>query len=78
MAEEKFEEALKKLEEIVKEMESGGLTLEESLKSFEEGIRLSRFCAKELDEAERRIEVLLKNEEGADIQPFKEGDKSDP
>lgn len=77
MAEEKFEEALKKLEEIVKEMESGDLTLEESLKSFEEGIRLSRFCAKKLDEAERRIEVLLKNEDGADIQPFKGEDKSD-
>jgi exodeoxyribonuclease VII small subunit len=77
MVEEKFEEALKKLEEIVREMESGDLTLEESLKSFEEGIRLSRFCAKKLDEAERRIEVLLKNEEGADIKPFKGEDKSD-
>jgi exodeoxyribonuclease VII small subunit len=77
MAEEKFEEALKKLEDIVKEMESGDLTLEESLKSFEEGIRLSRFCAKKLDEAERRIEVLLKNEERADIKPFKGEDKSD-
>ena len=71
MAEEKFEEALKKLEEIVKEMESGDLTLEESLKSFEEGVRLSRFCAKKLDEAERRIDILLKNEEGLEIQPFK-------
>lgn len=77
MAEEKFEEALKKLEDIVREMESGDLTLEESLKSFEEGIRLSRFCAKKLDEAERRIEVLLKNEEGPDIQPFKGEDKGD-
>jgi len=75
MAKEKFEEALKKLEDTVREMESGDLTLEESLKSFEEGIRLSRFCAKKLDEAERRIEVLLKNEEGADIQPFKGEDK---
>ena len=78
MAKEKFEEALKKLEDIVREMESGDLTLEESLKSFEEGIRLSRFCAKKLDEAERRIEILLKNEEGSDIQPFKGEDKSAP
>jgi exodeoxyribonuclease VII small subunit len=77
MTEEKFEEALKKLEDIVREMESGDLTLEESLKSFEEGIRLSRFCAKKLDEAERRIEVLLKNEEGADIKPFEGEDKSE-
>lgn len=69
MAEEKFEDALKKLEEIVKEMESGDLTLEESLKSFEEGVRLSRFCAKKLDEAERRIDTLLKNEDGVNIHP---------
>ncbi|MBE9546634.1 MAG: exodeoxyribonuclease VII small subunit [Proteobacteria bacterium] len=72
MAEKKFEEALKKLEEIVRKMESGDLTLEESLKSFEEGVSLSRFCAKKLDEAERRIDILLKNEEGLDIQPFEE------
>ena len=76
MAKEKFEEALKKLEKIVREMESGDLTLEKSLKSFEEGVRLSRFCAKKLDEAERRIDILLKNEEGLDIQPFKEDDES--
>lgn len=76
MAKEKFEEALKKLEDIVREMESGDLTLEKSLKSFEEGVRLSRFCAKKLDEAERRIDILLKNEEDRDIQPFKEDDES--
>lgn len=76
MAKEKFEEALKKLEKIVREMESGDLTLEKSLKSFEEGVRLSRFCAKKLDEAERRIDILLKNEEDLDIQPFKEDDES--
>ena len=76
MAEEKFEDALKKLEEIVKEMESGDLTLEESLKSFEEGVRLSRFCAKKLDEAERRIDILLKNKEGLEIQPFEEESES--
>jgi exodeoxyribonuclease VII small subunit len=72
MAEEKFEEALSKLEEIVKKMESGELTLDESLKAFEEGIRLSRLCAGKLDEAERRVEVLLKTEEGFDVRPFKE------
>jgi Exodeoxyribonuclease VII small subunit (EC 3.1.11.6) len=79
MAEKKFEEALKELEEIVRKMESGDLTLEESLKSFEEGVRLSRFCSKRLDEAERRIEVLLKNEEGlVDIKPFRESDDDIP
>ncbi len=76
MAEEKFEEALGKLDEIVRKMESGDLTLEESLTAFEEGIRLSRFCARKLDEAERRVDVLLKTEEGFDAMPFKEKEES--
>ena len=76
MAEEKFEDALAKLEEIVRKMESGDLTLDESLKAFEEGIRLSRLCAAKLDETERRVEVLLKTEEGFDAKPFKEKDES--
>lgn len=68
MAKDKFEEALKKLEELVKKMESGDLALEESLKAFEEGIRLIRFCTGKLDEAERRVEILLKNDQG-DLAP---------
>jgi len=79
MAEKKFEEALKELEEIVRKMESGDLTLEESLKSFEEGVRLSRFCSERLDEAERRVEILLKSEEGlVDIKPFREDEDDLP
>lgn len=77
MAEVKFEDALAKLEEIVRKMEQGELTLDESLASFEEGIRLSRLCAAKLDEAERRIEILLKKEGGTETRPFKlepEGD----
>ncbi len=77
MADEKFEEALEKLEEIVKKMESGDLTLDESLKAFEEGIRLSRLCAQKIDEAERHVEILLKTQEGFDVKPFKEKDESD-
>jgi len=77
MAEEKFEEALEKLEEIVRKMESGDLTLEESLKAFEEGIRLSRLCSQKIDEAERRVEVLLKTQNGFDVKPFKDKDESD-
>jgi exodeoxyribonuclease VII small subunit len=77
MAEEKFEEALERLEEIVKKMESGDLTLDESLKAFEEGIRLSRLCAQRIDEAERRVEILLKTQDGFDVKPFKEKDESD-
>lgn len=64
MAKEKFEEAMDKLEEIIKKMETGDMGLEESLKAFEEGIKLARVCAKKLDEAQRRVEVLLRNEEG--------------
>ena len=56
MSKEKFEDALGKLEEIVRRMEAGEMSLEESLKAFEEGIKLSRLCAKKLDEADRRVE----------------------
>ena len=64
MATEKFETSLKKLEEIVHKLEGGALSLEDSLKAFEEGVRHSSFCAKKLDEAERRVEVLLKRKDG--------------
>jgi exodeoxyribonuclease VII small subunit len=71
MAKEKFEEALGRLEDIVKRMEAGDMTLEESLKAFEEGIKLARLCSRKLDEAERRVEILLKQEEELVIKPFK-------
>jgi len=64
MAEEKFEEALSRLEGIVSQLEGGDLDLEESLRLFEEGIRLSYFCGQKLDEAEKKIEILLKDREG--------------
>jgi exodeoxyribonuclease VII small subunit len=71
MAKEKFEEALKKLEKIVSKLEEEEISLEESLKFFEEGIRLSRFCNQKLDEVEKRVEILLKEKEGAlKIEPF--------
>ena len=57
----KFEECLQRLEAIVKELERGELALEESLKLFEEGIAISGSCRKELDEAEGKIEILLKD-----------------
>jgi exodeoxyribonuclease VII small subunit len=71
MAKEKFEEALGRLEDIVKRMEAGEMTLEESLKAFEEGIKLARLCSRRLDEAERRVEMLLKQEQELVIRPFK-------
>ncbi len=68
MPKEKFEEALRKLEKIVSRLEEGNISLEESLKLFEEGIRLSRFCNQRLEEAERRVEILLKGNDGG-IRP---------
>lgn len=70
MSKEKFEEALEKLEEIVRRMEAGEMTLEESLKAFEEGIKLSRLCARKLDEADRRVEILLREEGDLTAKPF--------
>lgn len=64
MAEMKFEEALSRLESIVERLEGADLSLEDSLKSFEEGIRLTRFCSKKLNEAEKKIEILLRDSEG--------------
>ncbi len=68
MAKERFEDALGKLEKIVTKLEDGDISLEESLRLFEEGIRLSRLCNQKLDEAERKVEILLKDKEGA-IRP---------
>jgi exodeoxyribonuclease VII small subunit len=66
MAEKKqtFEMSLQELEKIVGRLEDGDLALEESLKLFEDGVRLSRECQERLNQAERRIEVLLKDETG--------------
>jgi exodeoxyribonuclease VII small subunit len=64
MAEKKFEAALARLEEIVSELEKGDVPLEQSLKLFEEGIKLSRICNKRLEEAERKVEILLKDKNG--------------
>jgi exodeoxyribonuclease VII small subunit len=62
--EKSFESSLKELEEIVSRLEAGDLPLEQSLDLFEQGIRLSRDCQKRLDEAERKVEILLKGNDG--------------
>ena len=75
MAEKKpnFEKDLEKLEEIVAALEEGGLSLDESLRRFEEGVTLARRCEKALTEAEKKIEILVKNAEGKlEPQPFGE------
>ena len=71
MAKQSFEQAMKQLEEIVQELESIDLPLEKAIKKFEEGVRLSKLCSKKLDETEKRIMVLLENENGDLIEePF--------
>lgn len=59
-----FEEALKELEEIVDELESGNLTLDAALKAFSKGIELSRICSGQLEGAELQIDLLLKQKDG--------------
>lgn len=59
-----FEEAITELEYIVNEMEKGELTLEESIEFFQRGIELSKYCSKRLDEIEKKISVLIEDEEG--------------
>lgn len=59
-----FEKALTELEQIVNKLEKGGLSLNESLALFEKGIKLARFLRAELDKAERKVEILIKNEKG--------------
>ncbi len=68
----KFEEALTQLEEIVTLLETGDLSLEESLKAFEDGIRLSRLCSKWLNDTELQVEKLTSiDEDTIETEPFK-------
>ena len=65
MSEEtKFEKALERLEKIVEELEAGDLPLEDALKRYEEGVRLSRICSEKLGQAEKKIQVLTKTLNG--------------
>jgi exodeoxyribonuclease VII small subunit len=78
MAEKKFEEAMERLEQIVESLEGGDLTLEESLKIFEEGMKLIRFCSKKLEEAEQKVTLLIKESGGTlTQQPFDLDDKEE-
>ncbi len=78
MAEIKFEKALKRLEEIVDELEKGDLDLDKSLEIFEEGIKMSRICSQKLDEAEKKIEILTKDESGKlKTEPFEPSPEDD-
>lgn len=71
MPKQTFEGALKRLEQIVEALESGDLPLEKAINKFEEGVQLSRLCTKRLDETEKRVEILLRNEAGDRVaEPF--------
>ena len=66
-----FETSLEELERIVRELEQGELTLENSLELFEQGVKLSRECQDRLTQAERRIEILMRDNQGrATVRPF--------
>lgn len=66
-----FEESLKKLESLVEQLEKGDMSLEDSLKLFEEGVGLSAACKKELDAAEGKVEMLIKQRDGSlKTEPF--------
>ena len=65
-----FEEGLDQLEKIVKQLEDGDLPLEKSLELFEKGVRLSEACRKQLQEAEGKVEILLKKQGRVEAKPF--------
>ena len=64
MAEIKFEDSLSKLEGIVSDLEGGSLNLDDAIKKYEEGMKLSTFCYKKLDEIQKKIELLVKDPSG--------------
>lgn len=72
-AEMKFEDALKKLEKIVSDLENGNIPLEEALEKYQEGMRLSGVCQKKLEAAKKKVEILLKAEDGSlELKAFDE------
>ncbi len=78
MSKQTFEKAMEQLEEIVQELESVDLPLEKAIKKFEEGVQLAKFCSDKLDETEKRIKILLKDQNGQVIEkPFISASESD-
>jgi exodeoxyribonuclease VII small subunit len=72
-----FESALKSLEDIVSQLEAGDLTLDRALELFEQGVRISRFCNAKLEEAERKVETLIRNADGTLAEAPFTGDAED-
>jgi exodeoxyribonuclease VII small subunit len=63
MTKKSFEDALAKLEQITHDLEGGELSLEDSLKHFDEGIKLAEYCNKKLSDAQKKVEILLKKDD---------------
>lgn len=75
MAKKNFELSMEQLERIVSDLESGDLSLEDSIKKFEEGIKLSKMCSKMLDETEKKILMLVQDSDGnVSETPFNDGE----
>jgi exodeoxyribonuclease VII small subunit len=72
-----FEQIIEQLSAVVGQLEEGELPLEQALATFEQGVALSRMGSKRLDEAERRVELLLRDSQGVDTRPFAEELNSD-
>ena len=72
MAKKTFEMAMKQLEQIVQDLETGDMPLEKAIKKFEEGIKISKYCSEKLDESERKITLLLRDSDGKKVSeiPF--------
>ncbi len=70
MAKKTFEQALARLEEITRELEEGDLSLEQSLKKFDEGIKLTRFCNEKLEDVRARVELLLAEDDSLSVVDF--------
>lgn len=64
MAKKTYEQAIKQLEQIVQDLESGDMPLEKAIRKFEEGIQLSKYCNEKLDESEKKVALLLQNADG--------------
>ena len=77
MAKKTFESALSRLEEITRELEDGELTLENSLKKFDEGIKLADYCNQKLTEAKAKVEILLEKDGELHAEPFQGADSED-
>ena len=79
MSERKFEDAMKRLEEIVRSLEEGDVPLEDALRVFEEGMGLVKFCSNKLEEAQRKVTLLVQESGGGQTQvPFEpEEDESE-